>query len=154
MNIHTQQIDQTVHSIAADIAMLAQRTGPIFVCTGGRGRRRVASSFNSAAGVLHRSETTAGAARSSSRAAARRGRYRATCQAARRCAAPRRRLCSSSSHVYSRRTRSRSRACRSSISATKTRRAARWRPTCLLGQLGVTQQRACACWSQRALLWT
>ena len=34
MNIHTQQIDQTVHSIAADIAMLAQRTGPIVVCTG------------------------------------------------------------------------------------------------------------------------
>ena len=38
MNIHTQQIDQTVHSIAADIAMLILRTGPIFVCAGGRGR--------------------------------------------------------------------------------------------------------------------
>ena len=71
MNIHTQQIDQTVHSIAADIAMLILRTNPIFVCAGGRVRRCVARSFNSAAGVLHRFETTAGAARSSSRAAAR-----------------------------------------------------------------------------------
>ena len=34
MNIHTQQIDQTVHSMESDIAMLAQRTGPIVVCTG------------------------------------------------------------------------------------------------------------------------
>ena len=49
--------------------------------------------------------------------------------------------------------RSRSRACRSSCSATKTRRAARWRPTCLLGQLGATQQRAFACWSRRERAW-